>query len=134
MGYGIHGFWSSDNGIKALRGIWMGNQLAEGIGGHAHNGYLDILLSLGSVGMLLFIINIIGILRRLLSLLFITKKIEYFWMIELIFISQTYQIAEVITILTNNHLWAFYVSISLSSIVSLNRHKRKIFARKQAYL
>ncbi|MEM8722818.1 MAG: O-antigen ligase family protein [Cyanobacteria bacterium P01_G01_bin.39] len=133
LGYGIHGFWSSDEGIKALRGIWMGNQLAEGIGGHAHNGYLDILLSLGLVGMLLFIISITGMLRRLLLLLFITQKIEYFWMLELIFISQMYQIAEVITILTNNYLWAFYVSISLSSIVYLNRHKREKLARKPSY-
>ncbi len=133
LGYGFQGFWSSEEGFEAVRGLWMESFLAEGAGGHAHNGYLDLLLNLGLVGMLLFIINLIGILKRLFSLLFITQKIEYFWMLQLIFISQLYQMGEVMIILTNNYLWAFYVSISLSSIVYLNRFKRERFKYKSAY-
>ena len=133
LGYGLHGFWSSEEGLNAVRGLWMASQLAAGIGGHSHNGYLDLLLSLGLVGMLLFIINLAGMLKRTLYLLFVTQKIEYFWMLQLIFISQMYQMAEVMTVLTNNYLWAFYVSISLSSIVYLNRDKKEQLEQKQAY-
>ena len=126
LGYGIHGFWSSQEGLNAARGLWIESFLIEGLGMHSHNGYLDLLLDLGFVGLLLFSINLVSILNRILYLLFTTQKIEYFWMLQFILISPMYQMAEIMTILTNSYLWAFYVSISLSTAIAYsNRHRKK---------
>ena len=128
LGYGFQGFWSSEEGLTAIRGVWMESFVLQGKG-HAHNGFLDLMLGLGLIGMLLFAINLIGIFKRILSLIFITQKIEYFWMLELILVTQAYQMGEVMTTLSNNYLWALYVSICLSSVAEFNHHKELRFKR-----
>lgn len=66
LGYGFGGFWTTS--------------LREQIASHAHNGYLDTILDLGLIGLLLFIIFILILIKKNLRVLNSDNQIAYFFM------------------------------------------------------
>ena len=59
LGYGYAGFWSSEEATRILSSIWGG---VDAI--HAHSGFVDLFLQLGFVGILLMLLNLLGIPRH----------------------------------------------------------------------
>lgn len=80
LGYGFGGFWTSFK--------------REQIGSHAHNGYLNTLLELGLIGLFLFIVFIIKVLKQSLILLISDNQIAIFF-VSLIMMILVRNIAEV---------------------------------------
>ncbi|MGB5874828.1 MAG: O-antigen ligase family protein [Bacteroidota bacterium] len=57
FGFGYGGFWAAEEGpaVDMLYGTWTPQQ--------AHNGYLDVLLQIGAVGLMLFLLFLFKVLR-----------------------------------------------------------------------
>ena len=110
IGYGFGGFWQGLNGAESgyiLRAItWTPS--------HPHNGYLQLLLDLGILGMSIFVIGFVKTMIRSLNLIRSTTAVAALWpvvhMAQLLLISTT----ETQLLASNNVAWIFYVAVAFS--------------------
>lgn len=127
LGYGYNAFWTSEASDFVIMNTWFG--LSKEVANHtltfhAHNAFIDLFLQLGLIGMLLFFWSLIAVIYRVIKLILITRRIEYFWMFQLLAVYLVYDMVEGKTILsTNNILWLTYISIVLSSAIEYSRIK-----------
>lgn len=117
LGYGLAAFW---NGFDGPSGYI---QLAMRIGViYAHNGFLDIWLSIGIVGLSVFLLGFFKTVAESLALLRKTNTPEGFW--PLLFL--TYILLSNLTEGTINNMnssfWAIYTAISYSLVMAKNNN------------
>jgi exopolysaccharide production protein ExoQ len=118
FGYGYGGFWTSDAAGLILRNTWGREALLDGTLFHAHNGFLDIFLQLGFVGLFLLIVNLTQVTNQVLSLVAATKSMEFYWMFSFLIMNLVWNLSEVVTFLGSNNLfWVLYVAVAVSSTV-----------------
>ena len=133
LGYGYSGFWTSPDSHQVINSSWAGTEenIAAGTRFHAHSGFVDLFLQLGWLGVSLFILNLLKVFQRVVTLGSLTKTIESFWMLQMITLMLLFNFSETITILSTNHIfWIFYVSIALSSAIQLNQIKTNILIKQ----
>ncbi|MBD2773262.1 O-antigen ligase family protein [Iningainema tapete] len=129
LGYGYNGFWTSEASDFIIMNTWYG--LSEAVANrtlifHAHNSFIDIFLQLGLIGLILVTWNLIAVIIRVVKLILITRKIEYFWMFQFIAVFLVYGMVEGGAILTTNSiLWITYISIVFSSAIDYSKIKTK---------
>ncbi|HEY9609126.1 O-antigen ligase family protein [Allocoleopsis sp.] len=134
LGYGYVGFWTSDAGLFIVYHSWA----SEGHGDvtarfNSHNAFIDLFVQLGWVGLSLYLLNLMILFFKVISLLFITKKIEFFWIIQFILSMILYSLSDSVmgTILTPSSFWTIYVSIALSVALEQKRILKKNFFEKR---
>ncbi len=132
LGYGCVGFWTSDYGLYVINNSWAGGENV-GIGGdtirfNAHNGYMDMLLQYGFVGLSLYMFNIVSVLMRLVNLLNSPAIIESFWMLQSLISLLLLNFTDNLGTLGSSSLWTFYVSIAFSTAVEQIRLRRSRLA------
>ena len=127
LGYGYRGFWSSDVSDSVLYNSWavleeeFRNRTIEF---HSHNGFIDLFLELGLIGILIFLLNFFFFIKRVLTLILTNRAIEYFYMLQVAGICWITNISESRLILTSNStLWIIYVTTVLSSAIECRRVK-----------
>ena len=123
LGYGYAGFWTSDEASYILDSTWAGS----GGGGrfHAHNGFIDVFLQLGFVGLSLCLLSFLMLTIRTVTLISSTKSREFFWIFQFLIISFLANASEVRTFVGGGTMWILYVSISFSTAVWCKRIRRK---------
>lgn len=122
LGYGYSGFWTSSESDYILVHTWAA---AAGVTRfQAHNGFIDLFLQLGFLGMSIFLVNFIATLNRVVNILHSTRTIESLWMLEFLILSVVLQLTESLTLVSLNTLCSIYVSIVLSTIIWQNKIKR----------
>jgi O-antigen ligase len=125
LGYGFSGFWTSDESVSIINSTWAGDtsgRSAKGFRFHSHNGFVDLFIELGFLGLVTFFIHFIIVLLRTVKLITISKSLEYFFMLEILLIMFLFNGTETKTILsTGNILWVFYSSIACSTAIQVNR-------------
>ncbi|MEO1670535.1 MAG: O-antigen ligase [Cyanobacteria bacterium J06631_2] len=113
LGYGMTAFW---NGLEGPSGYIQYAMRIAVI--YAHNGFLDLWLSIGIIGLGIFIISFFSTTAHSLALLRKTNTPEGFW--PLLFL--TYILLSNLTEGTisnlNSSFWAIYVAISYSLIIA----------------
>jgi exopolysaccharide production protein ExoQ len=128
LGYGMHGFWTSDVSDTVLFNTWLGQDedfKVRSVIANAHQGFIDLFLQLGLVGITLFFTSFILLLKRVIDLLLWTRSIEYFWMLLFIGYFLVSNLVESSIILEQGNAWIIYVTISLSSALEYHRiHSR----------
>jgi len=106
LGFGYSGFWSTPNGGASY--------IAEVLflSPNAHNGYLDILINLGIVGILLFLFSLQK--NLFLSIELIRKKKNYWSFIPfaLFVFFILYNITESFLLVQNSFTWIIFVAMS----------------------
>ncbi len=108
LGYGYDAFWSDFYGPAAefrVASGWLGAP-------HAHNGFINLWLDLGLVGVLLFVLGLAVTYRKALVLARGTKTGEYFWPVSFLTFLLAYSIPEVSFMSRNELLWILYVSVA----------------------
>ncbi|MEM9399518.1 MAG: O-antigen ligase family protein [Verrucomicrobiota bacterium] len=122
LGYGYVGFWTSDESLSILNSTWALS--ASGGEGrfHAHNGFIDVFLQLGFVGLLLCLLSFITLMSRVIILIGSHKNgREFFWIFQFLLITFLANLSEIRTFIGHGTLWILYVSLSLSTAVLLGR-------------
>ncbi|NJL52447.1 MAG: O-antigen ligase family protein [Hydrococcus sp. SU_1_0] len=113
LGYGMTAFW---NGLEGPSGYIQYAMRIAVI--YSHNGFLDLWLSIGIVGLGLFLVSFIVTIVQSLALLRQTNNPEGFW--PLLFLS--YILLSNLTEGTisnfNSSFWAIYVAISYSLVIA----------------
>ncbi|GAB4470253.1 MAG: polysaccharide biosynthesis protein HfsI [Elainellaceae cyanobacterium] len=112
LGYGYQAFWDGLDGPSAV--VWRAEawQVPD-----AHNGFLDLLLQLGIVGMAVFLIgyfaNAIGSIVRLRSL----TGSEFIWPVPFLIFMILSNLPETSLMRANDIFWVLYVAIALSRLM-----------------
>jgi len=104
LGYGFAAFWQgmkgeSYNVILALRFVVF----------HAHNGFLEIWLELGAVGLLLFFLSYLRAWSKLWRILCSDEIGNAFWMVFVLILVAVYDLDENTLLPFNGLFWILYV-------------------------
>jgi exopolysaccharide production protein ExoQ len=128
LGYGYEGFWTSDQADMILANSWAAHEpgfKTRSITFHAHNGFIDVFLQMGGVGLVLLALSFFSTLARVINLVLLTRKPEYFWMFLCIGIFLISNFTEGLIILSaNQRVWVMYVAISFSTALEQGRVRR----------
>ncbi len=93
LGYGFAGFWTSDASDPIFSLSWASLAREAGVRFNSHNGYLELLLQLGLVGLTLFTISLLSLIGKAIYLLLRVKTLELFWVLQTIFLMTLLNIA-----------------------------------------
>ena len=113
FGYGYMGFW---NNLEA-RSILHKYSNTPYIPPHSHNGYLDLVLNFGCVGMVVFIITLVLLIRRSYLLMRWDKAKERLWPILFLSFLLFYNFTEPTFIEHNSIFWIIYLSLAISRFI-----------------
>ena len=129
LGYGTAAYWKSDEGLSVILSTWASLNREHLLGQqfNSHSSYISVLANLGFLGLFLYVMSLMTVFVRVLSLLISTKKIEFFWCCQiLIFILIGGFADELVSIISSNSYFTIYVAICLSTAVEWKRIRIKI--------
>jgi len=112
LGYGYQAFWSGLDGPSApvIR--------SEGwLTPDAHNGFLDLVLQLGLVGLFVFLCGYIFNFFYYLKCLRNTSGIEFIWPLPFLIFMILSNLPETSLMRANDFFWVLYVAIALSRLM-----------------
>lgn len=112
LGYGYSGFWLGYEGASAY--VW---RVTGWPVPYAHNGFLDLWLDLGLLGVLLYLLSFVTSCFRAINLIRWTKTSSGFWPIILLTFSFLSNLSESTILKPNNIYWALYVAVTLSTSI-----------------
>jgi O-antigen ligase len=118
LGWGYAGFWrgiqgESFNLVAALRFIVF----------HAHNGYLEIWLELGILGLIFFALSYLRAWRKLWPVLRSGDISRVMWMVFILVLIGLYGLDENTLLIPNGLFWMIYVA-TLANIELLSAEDR----------
>ena len=120
LGYGYNAFWHSDPAAFVARYAWSEPVIPTQF--NAHSTYMEIFAQLGFLGVSLYVISLVTVSIRVITLLFLTKKIEFFWLLQFLAFTTVAGFADIfVSILGVSSYGSIYVSIGLSTAIELRR-------------
>ena len=127
LGYGYSGFWTSDASSFIFQLTWAGDEFSNGIQRfHAHNGFIDVFLQVGFIGLFLCVLSFCKSLWRTITLTMNSpENLETFWMFSFLVIIFLFNITETRTFIATNTFWILTVSITLSTVLQSAEMKRR---------
>jgi exopolysaccharide production protein ExoQ len=125
LGYGYNGFWTGAEGEAA--DIWNSFGWHPD---HAHNGYLDMALDLGVIGLGLVLLHILSSFRGATALLWRTKTAEGGWPLAYLTFLALASLTYSILLSQYVFFWLLYVSTTLSMRIQLDRLRAMEKTRK----
>ena len=110
LGYGYGAFWLGNDGPSAE--VWR--VITWWKPPHAHNGWLDLWLELGLLGLISFLIGFLFNIIRALNLMRLHQKSETIWpLLYLVFIV-LFNLTTSTLMVQNEIFWVLYVAVSFS--------------------
>jgi O-antigen ligase len=116
LGYGFSGFWAGLRGESANVILTLGWAAR-----HAHNGFLDLWLELGLLGLGLFAISYFAAFRHAVRM-FVNRQAGAAWPMNYLAFMLLYHLTEGPILKQNSLYWALYVAIAVS-VASLPREQ-----------
>jgi len=109
LGYGYSGFWLGREGGSAyVLLVTLSNHP------HAHNGFLDLWLDLGLLGVSVFTLGFFLTFVRAISWVRLSRTTEGLWPITYLMFMLLYNTTETTILVWNNVFWVLYVTTTLS--------------------
>lgn len=128
LGYGFAGFWATNSHTVWSMVGWMPHE--------SHNGFIDILLELGGIGLAIFTLNTIVALWRAVKLVARERTLESQWPLLILSVILLYNMFESNLMLQNGFLWVAYVAMTVSTqrAWEVSRATETIAARPEVQL
>jgi exopolysaccharide production protein ExoQ len=106
-GYGFTAFWNS----------WTGERVSDTVKWdtavpHAHNGFLEVWLGLGLIGLALILINLSRNFLFALRVARSNREVEYYWPLLLVVFTVLYNLTENSLLTVNSLPWIAYAAAS----------------------
>jgi len=107
LGYGFNAFWKS----------WTGERVSAAVNWetavpHAHNGFLEVWLGLGLIGLTMVLINLSRSLLFALRLARSNHEVEYSWPLLMVVFTLLYNVTENSMLTVNSMPWIAYAAAS----------------------
>jgi O-antigen ligase len=126
LGYGISGFWTSDESLYVLYNSWAELSIESGVRFNAHSGYIELCIALGFLGFSLYTLHFLTVFIRTVNLWISTKSMEILWILQTLVVLFLLNFADSISILGTGTLWSLYVSMAISTAVQQSRIRKDI--------
>jgi exopolysaccharide production protein ExoQ len=123
LGYGYQAFWIDPNGPAAV--VWA---LAGWQAPSAHNGYLDLWLGLGLVGIVIFAAVFLQTLIRALRLARTVEGPRTYWTLLFLAMFLAYGFSEIVFMQQNDLFTVLFVIVALHSRLGAGRQVRRPLA------
>ncbi len=127
-GYGYGGFWDELNSPAVE--IWS---LVKWHAPNAHNGFLDLFLSLGLLGIVILGLSFVNSFIRAFVCLRYSKTNDEFWPLVFMIYFLLSNLSESALMLQNDLFTIIYVTISYSTIINTNVKINSILHLKSSY-
>jgi len=115
LGYGYGGFWLGWEGESASIWHWTSHQSV-----HAHNGFLELWLNLGLLGLSTFVLGFMVAVGRAIIWARMTKTAEGLWPLAYLTFMLLYNLTEVSILVRNSIFWILYVVIVVAMAAQLS--------------
>lgn len=110
LGFGYAAFWSQNSRPgRLVREATNWDNLP-----HAHNGYIDLTLQLGGVGLLLYFAAYLIAMKRAVHLVRRNRARQFLWPIAFLCVVLLYQLDEASIVTPNQLIWILYSSVLFS--------------------
>lgn len=109
LGYGFGAFWQGLDGPSSY--VWNASSFKTPNG---HNGYLDLCLELGFVGLSIYMLQFINSLIKGIAYIMSVRTSDAFWPILLLSYIVLSNLTESSLVVQNNFLWTMQLSIFFS--------------------
>lgn len=123
LGYGVSGFWRGWEGAGSSE-VWR--QVAWRPV-HAHNGYLDLVLELGFVGLVIFLLGLIVVMRQVLTFGTSGSNLRRLWPLLFLPFLLVESVAESVLVRPNSIYWILYV-FTVAAVAQQSQHSEARFA------
>lgn len=110
LGYGYSAFWLGWEGPSAQIWLRTGSEVPA-----ADNSYLELLLSVGYVGLILFVLGFVMVFARTVSYALRTRRAEGLWPLLFVTFLLFYSFTESVFLIQNDLFWILYVATALST-------------------
>ena len=125
LGYGFQAFWLGWMGESSHVLLWMAGTEGNYSYAAADNGYLELALSLGLLGVSLYLFAFLRTFFRAVRWARITKTAEGLWPLMLLTFLLIYNLSESVILAHNSVLWILYVAAQLSTVPQASKaHSR----------
>jgi O-antigen ligase len=128
LGYGYGAFWQGWEGESAhvLVRINMTQWLskASSLPDHSHNGFLDLWLDVGLLGLSVFVVGVFLALLRAIQLIRSTKAVEDTWPLMYLAFLLSNAVTYPVGLEENSIWWVLYVATVLSVAVRIDQAKK----------
>ncbi|WP_238993704.1 O-antigen ligase family protein [Calothrix sp. PCC 6303] len=111
LGFGRGAFWEPNSPYAREAGLAVANGF---IPPHGHNGFIDLGLDVGLIGVALFAISFLIAYFRSLKVAYATTNSENLWFLAFLLFLFMNNITESFLLYKSNIYWTFYVSTALS--------------------
>ncbi|MGB3652857.1 MAG: O-antigen ligase family protein [Rivularia sp. (in: cyanobacteria)] len=111
FGFGRGGFWADESNYAIEAGMAVTERYLPP---HAHNGYIDLALDVGLVGLSLFLISLSIAYIRSLKLAYNAPSSEYIWPLGFLLFLSLNNLSESYLLRLANVYWVLYVTTALS--------------------
>jgi len=130
LGYGYGAFWTSDAGVHVILNTWA-SDLAIPESFNAHNVYLEIFANLGLLGLIIYGVVFITAFIEAVILLLSTKKIDFFWLFQLLLFISLASLADVgLGISATNTYGILSIAACMSISLEYQRFQKKSTSNK----
>lgn len=118
LGYGYQGFWKGIYGESAYIGKVFGNTYLPP---HSHNGFFELTLAFGLIGLVFFALSFLGNIRYALLLPAVVPANESLWPLAYLSFLVLYNMTESTLVAHNSIFWALYVALTFSQATAISR-------------
>lgn len=115
LGYGYGGFWRGWEGDSYY--VWTA---IPWLPKYAHNGYLQLGIDLGLLGLSVFALGFLINFIRAFTLAYATKSAEALFPLTYFTFMLPYNVSDSIILQQNNLFWVLYVSTALAMVIQRN--------------
>lgn len=131
LGYGYGAFWTSDAGVHVILNTWA-SDLAIPESFNAHSVYMEIFANLGLLGLILYGIVFIIVFIQSAILLLSTKKLEFFWLFQLLLFTIMASLADVgLGISATNAYGILSIAACMSISLEYQRLQKKQYLKRR---
>lgn len=117
LGYGFGAFWLGWNGASARIWAEIGWQAS-----HGHNGFLDLWLHLGLLGLLIYLWGFAWVILKAIKLTRMKLSSETIWPLAMLTFLVIYNFTGSVILNQNNLEWVLYLAIAYT--VAIKQHKQ----------
>lgn len=118
LGHGYYGFWSNPDNKH-----YFVTQLPPHawVPGHSHNGFIELGLSLGLIGLLLFMCSWVRAVLKAINQAFQNQRVEHIWSLQFLIFVAIVSLVGGVVLEAASFSWTLYIATVLSLDLKHNK-------------
>jgi O-antigen ligase len=116
LGYGFNAFWAGMQGASASVQLTTGWQM-----GHSHNGFLDLALDLGVIGVATFVTGYLVLCKRAFQIVRRVPGTASYWLCAFLCLRVLYNLDDAVILRQDEIFWVLYAATAVNIATAMRR-------------